>query len=240
MSDEVEPRPLEEPERDALQAGLDDLAWTFAKRAAGLAPDDQPAAVDDAGLSDDGIRAARLARAAVFKQIEGLTASRIRLDVGQALEHSATLDDVAAALGVSRQAVAKRFGDLRRGERVVVVISRRDRVREYPADSRVRVGEVGGPQQYDSDRGVWPAGRRVRAEARHAVVAVDGVVRRIYALDPDGWREAEPGKWEFTAVGGRELDAADIAAAYGAGELPLRPGDSCPTRAGGAYRPCWF
>ncbi|MFD4022710.1 hypothetical protein ACFWRV_04205 [Streptomyces sp. NPDC058576] len=40
--------------------------------------------------------------------------------------------------------------------------------------------------------------------------------RPVHASAPEGWREVEPGKWEFTAVGGSDLD--------GAGRLPLRPG----------------
>ncbi|MFE2693735.1 hypothetical protein [Streptomyces mirabilis] len=240
MSGEMERHPLEGADRDELHSSLDDLAWAFARRAAGLGPDDPPFNVYDDGLSDDQIKAARLARVAIYKDLESLVSSSMRLDVGQALEYGAHWDEVAEALEVSRQAVAKRFGDLRRGENVAVVISRRDRVREYPADTRVRVGEVGGPEQYDSDRGGWLIGKKVRAEAKYAIVAVDGIVRRIYELDPAGWREAEPNKWEFTAVGDRELDDAAIATAYTAGELPLQPGDDCPTRAGGAYRPHWF
>ncbi|MCC9707304.1 hypothetical protein E4N62_19695 [Streptomyces sp. MNU76] len=240
MSEEMGRHPLERAVRAELHASLDDLAWAFARRAAGLGPEDPPISLYDHGLSDDQIKAARLARVAIYKHLEMLASSSIRVDVGHALEHGGNWDEVAEALEVSRQAVAKRFGDLRRGENVAVVISRRDRVREYPDDTRVRVGEVGGPEQYDSDRGVWPIGKKVRAEARYAIVAVDGIVRRIYELDPAGWREAEPNKWEFTAVGGRELDVEAIATAYTAGELPLRPGDDCPTRVGGAYRPHWF
>ncbi|MFF1482605.1 hypothetical protein ACFVYD_34525 [Streptomyces sp. NPDC058301] len=61
-----------------------------------------------------------------------------------------------------------------------MVISRRDRVREYAGDPRVRVGEVGGDEQYDNDRGRWPVGKQVRAEAMYAIIAVDGTVRRVY------------------------------------------------------------
>ncbi|MCX4885978.1 hypothetical protein [Streptomyces sp. NBC_00847] len=240
MSGEMERHPLEQAGLGELHSNLDDLAWSFARRAAGLGPDDPPFSVYDQGLSDDQVKAARLARVAVYKHLEMLVGTSLRLDVGQALEHGASWDEVAEVLEVSRQAVAKRFGDLRRGENVAVVISRRDRVREYPDDARVRVGEVGGAEQYDSDRGIWPIGKKVRAEARYAIVAVDGTVRRIYELDPAGWREAEPNKWEFTAVRDRELDDKAIAAAYTAGELPLQPGDDCPTRVGGAYRPHWF
>ena len=232
--------PLDGTDRGELHSSLDDLAWAFARRAAGLGPDDPPLSLCDEDLSDDQIKAARLARVAIYKHLEGLVASSVRLDVGQALEHGANWGEVAETLEVSRQAVAKRFGALRRGENVAVVISRRDRVREYPDDTRVRVGEVGGPEQYDSDRGEWLIGKKVRAEAKYAIVAVDGIVRRIYELDPAGWHEVEPNRWEFTAVGGRELDDEAITTAYTAGKLPLQPGDGCPTRAGGAYRPHWF
>jgi hypothetical protein len=118
------------------------------------------------------------------------------------------------------------------------VISRRDRVRT--GQQGPDYGEVGGTGQYDSDRGVWPVGKRVREMARYAVIAVDGTVRRVYRIDPDGWRQDSPGKWEFRAIHDRECTAAEIGAAYAAGDLPLRPGAECPTRAGGAYRPHWF
>lgn len=123
-------------------------------------------------------------------------------------------------------------------EHVAVVISRRDRVR---ADEQGDVyGEVGGAGQYDSDRGVWAVGQRVREKARYAIVAVDGIVRRVYAIDPDGWHQDPSGKWEFRAVDDRECTAAEIRAAHAAGDLPFRPGDDCPTGGGGAYRPHWF
>ncbi|MER5555979.1 hypothetical protein ABT001_30645 [Streptomyces sp. NPDC002793] len=240
MDGEMGRPPLEEVERGELHSRLDDLAWVFARRAAGLVPDEVPVTVYDDNLSDDQIKAARLARLAICRHLEKLVGSSIRVDVGEALEHGADWEEVAEVLGVSRQAVAKRFGDLRRGERVAVVISRRDRVREYAADPRVRVGEVGGPEQYASDRGFWPIGKKVRAKARYAIVAVDGTVRRLYELAPDRWSEVEPNKWQFSAVGDRELTHHEITAAYQTGELPLQLGDDCPTRAGGAYRPHWF
>ncbi|MFF3159549.1 hypothetical protein [Streptomyces sp. NPDC057910] len=45
---------------------------------------------------------------------------------------------------------------------------------------------------------------------------------------------------KFTAAGEREMTPKQIDAAFAAGDLPMRPGDDCPTRAGGAYRPHWF
>lgn len=115
-----------------------------------------------------------------------------------------------------------------------MVISRRDRVRQDAADPGVTYGEVGGRRQYDADRGVWPIGMTVRAQARprYALVAVDGTVRRVNEIAPGG-RHKVGRKWEFTAVGGRELRHEEIKPAYGAG-------DECPTRVGGAYRPHWF
>lgn len=123
------------------------------------------------------------------------------------------------------------------GDRVAVVISRGGRVYE---DDRGPYGEVGGADQYRSDRGLWRIGKQVREEARYAIIAVKGTVVRVYELDPYGWRQVMPGKWEFTAVGDRELTETEIAAACAAGNLPLRPRDDCPTRAGGAYRPHRF
>ncbi|MFF3159550.1 hypothetical protein [Streptomyces sp. NPDC057910] len=112
-----------------------------------------------------------------------------------ALDRGATFADVGDALGTSRQAAEQRFAHVRHdNKRVAVVISRRDGVREYREDTRGRFGEVGGEDQYTVGRGIWPIGKKVQAEAKYAIVAVDGVVRRAYELDPDGWREAEPNR----------------------------------------------
>jgi len=101
-------------------------------------------------------------------------------------------------------------------------------------------GEVGGAAQYDSDRRKWRAGKEVRQLAEYWIVGVDGTVERVYRIAPGSWRPAGPGYWEFRAVGDRKCTDAEIDAAYAAGDLPLRPGDPCPTRAGGAYRPHLF
>ena len=109
---------------------------------------------------------------------------------------------------------------------VAVVISRRNRVYQFEGDARSDVGEVGGSNQILSDLGAWPVGAAVRASAKYEIV-------------PGSWRQTASGKWEFTAVNNRAVTEQEIEAAYKAGELPLRPGDSCPTKADGAYRPVW-
>jgi hypothetical protein len=119
------------------------------------------------------------------------------------------------------------------------VISRRDRVRQDLDDARRSYGEAGGAEQYDADRSAWPIGKAVGEQARHAIVAVDGTVRRVNALDPAGWECVAPKKWAFTAVGNRSATSEEIDAAHAAGELPRPPGDECLTRVGGAYRPHW-
>jgi hypothetical protein len=229
------PSNLTEAERGALHVELDTLAWKFARPATGLSPD---ATMYDAGPGDDEITNARLARAAVLEILRRQTESSINEDVLTALQHGADADEIASMLGITRQAVEKRWGYAQQGlDRVAVVISRRDRVR---ADGRGRYGEVGGVEQYRADRGLWPIGKRVRELARYAIVAVDGTVQRVYRVKPDGWHEVTSNKWEFTAIGDRACTAAEIEAAHSARELPLRPGDDCPTRVGGAYRPHWF
>jgi hypothetical protein len=62
-----------------------DLAWAFARRAAGLGTDDAPVRIYDSNLSDDRGTAARLARLAVYKVLEAQLGSSIRLDVRHAL-----------------------------------------------------------------------------------------------------------------------------------------------------------
>jgi hypothetical protein len=229
-------------ERIEIARDLRELVWKWTRRMADLGPDEGPRRWSDPDGTDDQEVDLRLATLAVqshlAKELEAWTTESAVVAVG----HGAGLADVADALGVTRQAVEKRWGYLRRGHRVVVVISRRDKVHADPDDPRGAYGEVGGGAQYDADRGAWGVGRTVRATATHAIVAVDGTVKRVYRLDPDGWYESEtvPGKWEFTAVGDAPLDPEAVAAAVAAGELPYGIGADCPTRVGGAYRPEWF
>lgn len=234
-------RPLTEDELSDVNYELGELAWRFARRASGLGPTDPPEHRRLPDLSDDQAAAARLATLAVLGQIQD---SLRRLADGEAMaafQHGADLADLAAALGVTRQAAESRWGYMRRaGDRVAVVISRRDRVHSDPTDSRGTYGEVGGADQYDSDRGPWPVGRSIRDAAEYAIIAVDGTVRRAYWLESWARHPDRPDKWIFTARGGRALTDAEIDAAYAAGTLPLGLGDPCPTRAGGAYRPHWF
>ncbi|MFF2080576.1 hypothetical protein ACFVXG_38160 [Kitasatospora sp. NPDC058162] len=168
---------------------------------------------------------------AVLKKIdEACQAAAARAAVA-ALKQGAGFEDLGEAWGFSWQAASKRWGHLARGERVAVVISRRNRVH------RDGYGEVDGDGQYDMDRGAWPVGEEVRRKARYAVIAVDGTVRRVYKIT-DGWEpDQHSPKWHFT---GTLLDDPEIEAAHAAGDLPLKPGDSCPTQRGRAYRPHWF
>ncbi|RLU81976.1 hypothetical protein CTZ27_30900 [Streptomyces griseocarneus] len=227
-------------DRGRLNLAVDELTWAWARTLVGLGDGEPPLTPYDAGHGDERTQAVRLARLRVLKHLGGYVDLLTEQDALFTLDHGTDFDEVADALGITRQAVTKRWGHVRKGEHVAVVISRRDRVREYADDPRVRVGEVGGAEQYDSDRGRFPVGKQVRAEATYAIVAVDGTVRRVYEIAPDSWEEVEPRLWRFEAVGKRELDDEEIETAYRAGTLPLKPGDDCPTRIGGAYRPHWF
>ena len=223
-------RGLSAAEREALQMELDMLDRKFARRAAG---DDARAAGGDDSAS------ALLARAMVMEAVRRQAEDSVHGNVLKALRHGADHAEVAQVLGITRQAAEKRWGYAQLGmKRVAGVISRRDRVHD---DGQGRsYGEVGGNSQYDSDRQEWPVGKVVRGLARYWIVAVDGTVQRVYTIDPGSWKPASPGKWGFRAIGDRECTAAEVNAAYAVGDLPLRPGDACPTRAGGAYRPYWF
>ena len=199
----------------------------------------RPAAGDDAHAAGDGSADAILARAMVMEAVRRQAEDSVHSNVVNALRQGADHGEVAQALGITRQAAEKRWGYARLGmKRVAVVIARRARVRDDGQGGSY--GEVGGPDQYDSDRRQWRIGSKVRELARYEIVGVDGTVERVYPIDPDSWNEVSPGYWEFRAIGDRECTDAEIAAAYAAGELPLRPGDACPTRVGGAYRPHWF
>jgi hypothetical protein len=118
---------------------------------------------------------------------------------------------------------------------IVVVVSRRGDKPER-VDGRSR-GEM---SQYDADRRYWFVGAGVRATARHAMVAVDGVVRRVYTLA--GW-EPNPGdqrQFGFRALGDAPLDRGMVEDLYGAGELPYTIGASYPVKRGGRYWIDWL
>ncbi|MEU4342156.1 hypothetical protein AB0H00_12970 [Nocardia sp. NPDC023852] len=153
----------------------------------------------------------------------------------------AQIADVASAMGITRQGVQKRWGRRARGwMKAAVVIFRPDSSYEFVDDSGRSFGEVGVPDQYDSDRGWWLIGKEVRARARYAVVGVNGTVQRVYEIDADSWIRSENGKWQFRAVDDRPLTEEEIPAAYATGYLPLVPGNSCQTHPRAAYRPHWF
>lgn len=219
-----------------LHSRIDQLVWSSGRQIWD-GPGEPPVSLYGLGLSRDQVRTGHLTLLAVLADVVAHVHAEISVAAVGALRAGANAAQVARQLGVTRQAVEKRWGPVTQGQRVAAVISRRNRVRRDPADPRGEYGEVGAPGQYDSDRRYWPVGAAVRAKARYAIVAVDSTVRRVYEIDR--W-QPKAGKWEFTAAGGRELTADEIEAAYSAGDLPLRPGDHCPTRRGGAYRPYWF
>lgn len=122
-----------------------------------------------------------------------------------------------------------------RGSSVVVTVSRADRVHTTAGDDRGRIGEVGGVEQYDSDRGWWRVAAEVRDNARYAVFAVGGTVLRAYEIT-GGWEPNGAGKWAFN---GRLLTDDEFDTLHRAGQIPLGRGQSCPPRRG-TYRPIWF
>lgn len=237
------PTALDAEARGRLSLDLDRLSWQWAERLAGTrAPDPLGAGIDPGeAVGDDATQAVRLARLRVLRHASRHLGLLTDQTVGLLLEHGATVADLADASGVTAPAIRQRHRDyLRAGPRVAVVVSRRDRIRVDPDDPRGAYGEMTDPDaRYAADRGWWHVGHAVRAAAAHAVVAVDGTVERVYALDPDGWTEHPdiPGKWRFT---GRLMTPDAVARAVADGHLPLGIGDPCPTRRGGAYRPVWY
>ncbi|MTE16064.1 hypothetical protein [Nocardia aurantiaca] len=151
--------------------------------------------------------------------------------VSDALDLTATFGDIAAVIGLDRQLVHQRWGNIKGADsQVALVISRRS------SDEPATVGAV-----YDEDRRCRKVSLAVRRRARHAIVAVDGIVCRVYELEPDSWiEEIDSRTWMFNAIGRRSLVAAEVNAAYYAGLLPLRLGDVCPARSHGACATYYF
>lgn len=223
-----------EPDHDQdsrLGWQLGQLAWEWART---LTAGEMPESIDQDDLAPGQRKTACLALLSATRHLTRKCDELATADVLAAMENGASMEEVAATWGISRQAAAKRWAYLVQGERVAAVISRRSRVHHDPADPRGSYGEVGGSGQYDSDRGDWGAGADVRARAQYAIIGVDGAVRRVYRID--GWAPSGA-KWKFD---GMLLPPEDVEELHEAGDLPVRIGDPCPTRAGGAYRPLWF
>jgi len=185
-------------------------------------------------------RETHLARLTAISQIMLAADELAASDASAVIADGATIDDLARAWGVTRQVASKRWGKLyRAGDKVVVIISRRSRTYQDPEHPNKSYGEVGGSGQYGADREGWPAGADIRRQARHVIVAVDGLVCRVYEIG--GWARSSWARsgatWCFE---GRQLSPEEINHLFGAGELPFQLGDACSTRVGGAYRPHWF
>ncbi|MEU8665377.1 hypothetical protein [Streptomyces anulatus] len=237
MGNAIERREPTDRERDQLIFELRELAWKYARRRLPFEAVEPPGGMKADDFSEEEMCAMYLAQLAVLTELDKDCEGLARLMAAGAKARGADHQNLGDACGVTWQAARKRWGPLKPGDgHIAVVISRRNRVYQDPDDPRGSYGEVGGTGQYDSDRGAWPIGAEVREKAEYAIVAVDGTVERVYRIDPGGW-EPDGAKWHFA---GTLLTQHEIAAAYAAGSLPLRPGDSCPTRQGRAYRPHRF
>jgi len=211
------------PLREALESLVEDLLHTA---------EDQ----SDRGSTNQAPAARHLRRMRTLTLLSLACAQATDHEAASALKAGASFSDVGPACGITKQAARRRFA-AKAGNQVVVVISRRRRIHRAPGGHSERFGEVGGAAQYASDRKPWAVGDDVRTAARHAVVAVDGIVKRVYEIDPAHWQPCGNHKWAFE---GRPLTPGETALLHNKGTLPFAIGDACPTRAGGAYRPHWF
>ncbi len=151
-----------------------------------------------------------------------------------ALENTAGLGDLASVTGLDRAAASRRWGSLAEvGNRIALVISQ-------PWPDGGIVGPAGAAG-YEHDRRWWPVGSASRRSAEHAIVVVDRTVRRVYAIDPEGWRADDSGtRWEFTAIGAAPLPSTRVDDAYERGRIPVRVGDHYPARLDRGCVPCYF
>ncbi|RPK55572.1 hypothetical protein EES42_41925 [Streptomyces sp. ADI95-17] len=90
----------------------------------GLGDGKPPLTPYDVDHGDERTQAVRLARLRALKHHAGYVDLLTEQDALFALDHGADIEKIAEALGVTRQAVAKRWGHLRQGENVAVAISR--------------------------------------------------------------------------------------------------------------------
>lgn len=243
----IEIREPDSAESSQIGGRLGEIGLEWAKA---LSPIELPDDLHSEVVPRAQAKAAFLARLAVMKRLIAECEAVAARDVLSATENGADIEDLAAAWGITRQAATKRWGNVLRGEQVVVVISRRSRVHEDKTDPLGSYGEVGGEDQYEADRGHWYVGWEVRHTAPYAVIAVEGTVRRIYEIKRGEYTFTWDSIWVTVPYSGRVMEKSrftgtlmsveQIEAAYADRRLPFRLGDPCPTKAGGAYRPHWF
>ncbi|MGW3308153.1 hypothetical protein ACWDG9_16385 [Streptomyces sp. NPDC001073] len=211
MSRETQQRPLDGAELMELESRVVDLVREFARRSLAQGQGEAPARGEEA-VEEEQAKAVRLARAAVYRHLERLTASALVDDLTELVLYlDADFHDLADVLGPdhgwSDELRALAGAAVSRVEHTVVVIEHAEPVAPTPGS------EAGA---YEADQGPWPVEAAVRAQAQHAVVTEDGVVRRVYLLQD--WEETKPDRWVFT---GRELTPREIRDGYNCGILPI-------------------
>ncbi|MEV0292895.1 hypothetical protein [Nocardia sp. NPDC050710] len=152
-----------------------------------------------------------------------------------ALDNTAGLGDVASVTGLDRAHAYERWGALTTiGERIALIISQ-----PWPdaGPSALRTPEA----LYERDRRWWRVNSAARRNAHYAIVVVDRLVQRIYAIDPDGWQPDSTGtRWEFRTLESAPLSQIHVDRAYEKGHLPVRLGDLYPARLDRGCVPCYF
>ncbi|MGW0334294.1 hypothetical protein ACWD0J_20905 [Streptomyces sp. NPDC003011] len=213
MSGEMRRRALDGGDLVELEARVKVLVEEFTRRSVGQDQDqetDQAPVSGEETADEERGKAVQLARAAVYRHVERVTASALADDLTEVLLYrGADFHDLAGVLGPDHgwsDRLRRHTGvAVPRGEHTVVVIEH-GTVRTPGSEA----------DAHAADRGPWPIEDAVRAQAQYAVVTEDGVMRRVYRLRD--WQETQPGRWTFA---GRELTPREIRDGYDRGLLPL-------------------
>ncbi|WP_280264660.1 recombinase family protein [Nocardia wallacei] len=160
----------------------------------------------------DGLAAAK-ARGRVGGRPTALT--QAQLDLAQRMydEDTHTVAEMADMFGVGRSTLYRKLAAP--NSDCALIVYRNSKTKIDPDGNR-RYGETHASEavQLDADRKWWPIADTRRRHLKAIVYCVDGCIRRVRAVDPDGrWQADDRGYWDVPV--GPPLTDIQVAAMFG-------------------------